>query len=50
MFHGKDGLTIIYIYMLLTPRTVVQQLVSCPKSVIIHVCIIGHKQYPQAFM
>ena len=35
---------------LLTWRTVVQQLVSCPKSVIIHVCIIGHKQHPQAFV
>ena len=38
------------LFSLLTWRTVVQQLVSCPKSVIIHVCIIGHKQHPQAFV
>ena len=39
-----------HIYMLLTWRTVVQQLVSCPKSVKIHDCIVGHKQHPQAFV
>ena len=38
------------LFSLLTWRTVVQQLVSCPKSVIIHVCIIGHKHHPQAFV
>ena len=37
-------------FSLLTWRTVVQQLVSCPKSVIIHLCIIGHKHHPQAFV
>ena len=37
-------------YLLPTWRTVVQQLVSCSKSVIIHVCIIGHKNHPQAFV
>ena len=36
-------------YLLPTWRTVVQQLVSCLKSIIIHVCIIGHKHHPQAF-
>ena len=37
-------------YLLPTWRTVVQQLVSCLKSVVIHLCIIGHKHHPQAFV
>ena len=39
-----------HFYLLPTWRTVVQQLVSCLKSVVIHLCIIGHKHHPQAFV
>ena len=45
----SELLDLTKLFSLLTWRTVVQQLVKCSKSVIIHVCIIGHKHHPQAF-
>ena len=46
----RELLDLRKLFSLLTWRTVVQQLVSGPKSGIIQVCIIGHKHHPQAFV